>query len=55
MLAVQARSFDNYFYLQSSNRNHPTQFIGNKVTGIMFENKVDYASKFSLSTLFYQC
>lgn len=48
MLAIQARSFNSYFYLQSVNTNHPARFIGNKVTGILFENKVDYASTFSL-------
>ena len=46
MLAMQARSFNNYFYLQSNNVNHPARFIGNKVTGILFENKVDYASTY---------
>jgi endo-1,3(4)-beta-glucanase len=44
MLAIQARSFNNYFYLQSNNINHPARFVQNKVTGILFENKVDYAS-----------
>jgi endo-1,3(4)-beta-glucanase len=51
MLAIQARSFSNYFYLQSNNVNHPARFIGNKVTGILFENKVDYASKYSSLSL----
>ncbi len=46
MLAIQARSFNSYFYLQSNNTNHPSRFIGNKVTGILFENKVDYTCKF---------
>jgi endo-1,3(4)-beta-glucanase len=45
MLAIQARSFNEYFYLTSNNTNHPQRFIGNKLTGILFENKVDYASK----------
>lgn len=44
MLAIQARSFNNYFYLQNGNVNHPAKYIGNKVSGILFENKVDYAS-----------
>jgi endo-1,3(4)-beta-glucanase len=47
MLAIQARSFNNYFYLQSNNTNHPARFIPNSVTGILFENKVDHASKLS--------
>lgn len=50
MLAIQARSFNNYFYLQNNNTNHPARFIQNKVTGILFENKVDYTSTGSPST-----
>ncbi|KAF1936123.1 endo-1,3(4)-beta-glucanase 1 precursor [Clathrospora elynae] len=46
MLAIQARSFNNYFYLQSNNTNHPARFIQNKLTGILFENKVEYATYF---------
>jgi endo-1,3(4)-beta-glucanase len=49
MLAIQARSFNNYFYLQDNNTNHPQRFIGNKVTGILFENKVDYATYFGVA------
>jgi hypothetical protein len=48
MLAIQARSFSNYFYLQSNNTNQPSNFIDNKVTGILFENKVDHASTYIL-------
>ena len=51
MLAIQARSFNNYFYLQNNNTNHPARFIQNKVTGILFENKVDYTST-SACTIF---
>ncbi|KAI8935583.1 hypothetical protein NX059_008149 [Plenodomus lindquistii] len=47
MLAIQARSFNSYFYLMSNNTNHPARFVQNKVTGILFENKVDYATYFS--------
>ncbi|KAH4954799.1 hypothetical protein HBH70_188430 [Parastagonospora nodorum] len=45
-LALQARSFSNYFYLQSANTNHPPRFTPNKITGILFENKVDYTTYF---------
>lgn len=45
MLAIQARSFNNYFYLDSENKNHPARYMNNKVVGILFENKVDYASE----------
>jgi endoglucanase Acf2 len=43
-LAIQARSFNNYFYLDAANNVHPARFIGNKVAGILFENKVDCTS-----------
>ncbi|KAF2110570.1 endo-1,3(4)-beta-glucanase 1 precursor [Lophiotrema nucula] len=46
MLAVQARSFNNYFYLTSDNTNHPPRFRANKITGILFENKVDHSTYF---------
>jgi len=46
MLAVQKRSFQNYFLMESTNTNQPANFIGNKVTGILFENKVDHTTYF---------
>jgi endo-1,3(4)-beta-glucanase len=45
-LAVQKRSLRNYFLLESTNQNQPKQFIPNKVTGILFENKVDHTTYF---------
>ena len=35
MLAIMARSFQNYFLMESNNANQPASFIGNKVTGIV--------------------
>ena len=35
LLAVQTRTFNNYFLMSSSNTNQPSQFIPNKVTGIV--------------------
>lgn len=46
MLSIQRRSFSSYFLLDSSNTNHPQRFIDNKVTGILFENKVDHTTYF---------
>ncbi|KAK7546334.1 endo-1,3-beta-glucanase Engl1 [Phyllosticta citricarpa] len=46
MLAIQARSFQSYFLMESDNPNQPPQIINNKVTGILFENKVDWATYF---------
>lgn len=42
MLAVQKRAFQNYFLMEKANVNQPANFIGNKVTGILFENKCDH-------------
>jgi len=47
MLAIQARTFQSYFLMDSKNSNQPVDFINNKVTGILFENKVDHATYFS--------
>lgn len=35
MLSVLARALDNYFLLKSDNKNHPSNFIANKNTGIV--------------------
>ena len=35
MLSILARSLQNYFLMQSDNINQPSNFIGNKVTGIV--------------------
>ncbi|KAK3059671.1 hypothetical protein LTS18_010303 [Coniosporium uncinatum] len=47
ILAIQARTFQSYFLMDSKNSNQPPDFINNKVTGILFENKVDHATYFS--------
>jgi len=46
MLAVQARSLQNYFLYQNNNTVEPPQIIPNKVSGIMFENKIDHTTYF---------
>jgi endo-1,3(4)-beta-glucanase len=45
-LAVQARSLRNYFLMESDNQNQPPAFLFNKVTGILFENKIDHTTYF---------
>ncbi|KAJ8106312.1 hypothetical protein OPT61_g9618 [Boeremia exigua] len=45
-LAIQARSVRNYFLLKSDNKNQPSKFLFNKVTGILFENKCDHVTYF---------
>ncbi|KAL4806841.1 glycosyl hydrolase family 81-domain-containing protein [Aspergillus unguis] len=46
MLGILRRSFHNYFLMENDNVNHPANFIGNKVTGILFENKIDHTTYF---------
>ncbi|KAI4139864.1 MAG: hypothetical protein LQ341_004055 [Variospora aurantia] len=46
MLAVLARTLRSYFLMQDGNANHPPGFTGNRVTGILFENKVDATTYF---------
>jgi endo-1,3(4)-beta-glucanase len=45
-LAVTARSLQNYFLYESDNDVQPAKFIGNKVSGILFENKIDHTTYF---------
>ncbi|KAG9256533.1 endo-1,3(4)-beta-glucanase [Emericellopsis atlantica] len=47
MLAVQTRSFRNYYYYENNNPTQPARFIGNKVAGILFENKIHHTTFFS--------
>ncbi|KAI5211022.1 endo-1,3-beta-glucanase [Aureobasidium subglaciale] len=46
MLAVQARSMLNYFLYTSDNTVQPANFIANKVSGVLFDNKIDYTTYF---------
>lgn len=46
MLAIQARTFPMYFLMESRNTVQHRQLLGNKVTGILFENKIDHATYF---------
>ncbi|EPS36593.1 hypothetical protein H072_9865 [Dactylellina haptotyla CBS 200.50] len=45
-LAILKRSLNSYFLMSNNNRNQPGNFIQNKVTGILFENKVDHTTYF---------
>jgi endo-1,3(4)-beta-glucanase len=54
MLAILRRSLHNYFLMQSNNTNQPANFIGNKVTGILFENKVDHTTYFGSNLEYIQ-
>ncbi|KAH7354573.1 glycosyl hydrolase family 81-domain-containing protein [Pyrenochaeta sp. MPI-SDFR-AT-0127] len=53
-LAVQARSIRNYFLMTSDNQNQPPQFLHNKATGILFENKIDHTTYFGAKMEYIQ-
>lgn len=53
-LAVQARSIRNYFLMTSDNKNQPENFLHNKVTGILFENKIDHTTYFGANAEFIE-
>ncbi|KAF2153956.1 glycoside hydrolase family 81 protein [Myriangium duriaei CBS 260.36] len=46
MMAVQARSLQNYYLYTTDNTNEPSVFIPNKVAGILFDNKIDHTTYF---------
>lgn len=47
MTRLNTRAVKMYFLMQDGNTIHPSNFIANKVTGIIFDNKADYATWFS--------
>ncbi|DAZ93065.1 TPA: hypothetical protein N0F65_008859 [Lagenidium giganteum] len=47
MLKLNARAVRTYFLLTDDSKVHPPDFTPNKVTGILFDNKVDYTTWFS--------
>ena len=54
MLAVLARTLRAYFLMESTNVNQPAEFIGNKVTGILFDNKIDHTTYFGANLEYIQ-
>ena len=51
MLAIMKRSVNMYMLYTRDNKIQPQNFIGNKVSGILFENKIDYATYFGRGTI----
>ncbi|GAB9469637.1 putative endo-1,3-beta-glucanase [Globisporangium polare] len=47
MLKLDVRAIKTYFLMTDANVAQPVQIRPNKVTGIMFDNKIDYATWFS--------
>ncbi|GAB0142401.1 hypothetical protein EsHS_00002952 [Epichloe bromicola] len=48
-LSIIARSLQSYYLYKKDNTVQPKQFIGNKVAGILFENKIDHTTYFDPS------
>lgn len=46
MLAVMKRSMSHYFLMETNNVVEPNNFIGNKIPGITFENKLHHTTYF---------
>lgn len=51
MLAIMRRSMNMYMLFSDDNKIQPANFIRNKVAGITFENKIDFATYFGRGTI----
>ncbi|AET39287.1 endo-1,3(4)-beta-glucanase Ecym_4220 [Eremothecium cymbalariae DBVPG len=51
-LGVLKTSLNHYFLFTDDNKTQPASFIPNKVSGILFENKLDHATYFGTETQF---
>ncbi|KAI1106563.1 glycoside hydrolase family 81 protein [Jackrogersella minutella] len=54
MLAVIARSLSRYYLYTEDNKVQPSEFVGNKVAGILFENKCDHTTYFGSNIEYIQ-
>jgi len=54
LLAVMARSMGKYYLYRSDNDVEPSEFIPNKVAGILFENKIDHTTYFGTNVEYIQ-
>src|SRR6266480_2010687 len=54
MLSIMARSLQHYYLYKKDNKAMPANFIGNKVAGILFENKCDHTTYFGNNIEFVQ-
>jgi Predicted glycosyl hydrolase len=51
MLAIMRRSMNMYMLYSDDNKIQPPNFIKNKVSGILFENKIDFTTFFGRGTI----
>lgn len=54
MLAVQARALNMYYLYSDGNTVEPSDFVGNRVAGILFENKIDHTTYFGANIEYIQ-
>ena len=54
MLALLRRSLKNYFLMEDDNLNHPSNFIGNKVTGIVSSSRTLEVGEANESTQLFE-
>ena len=52
MLSIMKRSMSCYYLFKDENQIEPSQYIGNKVAGILFENKLAYTTYFGEPDLY---
>ncbi|CUS24075.1 LAQU0S13e02718g1_1 [Lachancea quebecensis] len=53
-LGIMRGSLNSYFLYLDSNTVQPASFIGNKVSGILFENKIDHTTYFGTNLEYIQ-
>lgn len=54
MLSILTRSLSKYYLYASDNKVQPSNFIGNRVAGILFENKIDHTTYFGANIEYTQ-
>ncbi|KAI8635582.1 glycoside hydrolase family 81 protein [Xylariaceae sp. FL1651] len=54
MLSIIARSLNQYYLYTAQNKVQPANYIGNRVAGILFENKCDHTTYFGSNIEYVQ-
>lgn len=54
ILGIEKIALNHYFLLANDNITQPSNFIKNKVTGILFENKIDHTTYFGTNLEYIQ-
>lgn len=50
MIAIMKRSMNDYYLYSNDNSVEPSEILGNKVAGILFDNIIDYTTYFGTNT-----